>query len=354
MSTPPWHRIQHMVDQIRSSRYGLGVLQADDINLLSVSLHTLVHTDDILGIIRLRHMFAELLERDSAWGIDVLRRIDDAAIDAARRTNNIELLAPLLMSRAHNLHREGRHDDALATYQASAQCFMQVDNAERALRATFMSSLCVRALQQYDDATHIVVHVLAQLPHTSPWYDEPVLMQGRLAQDKGALAAALMHMRTALAYARQSPEPWAVIRSAGILADIGEIHTLQRNYALAGEAFAESISILRQFSGQYNRILARTLVKFAELHTQQYQWDNALEMLHQADDLISRYGAYYDMLWRIELLRCYVYIFQFRWWSALRKLRLVWYYRSFLHQSMGLFVWSVMVRMYRKFMRVKK
>jgi len=77
-------------------------------------------------------------------------------------------------------------------------------------------------------------------------------------------------------------------------------------------------------------------------------------MLNQADDLISRYGAYYDMLWRIELLRCYVYIFQFRWWSALRKLRLVWYYRSFLHQSMGLFVWSVMVRMYRKFMRVKK
>lgn len=348
MTAVPWQQLHHIVEKMSHSAYGPGILQIDDINALAQSLHILEDTHDTDGILRLRHMCTPILERDSAWGIHILRRIDDTAIHVARSTQSTDQLARFLMARGHNLHREGRHDEALAVYHEAIACFTQCQDKDNALRATFMSSLCVRALQRHNEVVRIVDTVLHHLSHTSPWYDEPVLMQGRLTQDVGDISGAYMLMQNALHYARHSPEPRAIIRVAGILADIGEIDMLRHNYPDAERAFHESMTIINQFPGQYNRILARTLIKFAELRTQQHRWTDACAFLDRADDLVSRYGAYYDLIWRIELLRCYAYFFQLRWGYALRKFRMVWYYQTILHHMHGAVIWQVIQRLYRK------
>jgi tetratricopeptide (TPR) repeat protein len=348
MTTIPWHQLHLIVEKMSHSAYGPGILHAEDINMFTQSLHMLKQTHDTHGILQLRHMCTPMLERDSAWGIHILRHIDDTAICVARTIQAIAQLAIFLMARGHNLHREGRHDEALTIYHEAIDCFTQCQDTDNVLRATFMSSLCIRALQRHNEAVHIVNIVLHNLPQTSPWYDEPVLMLGRLAQDTGDISNAYVLMQKALSYARQSPEPRAIIRVAGILADIGEIDMLRRHYADAERAFNESIAIINQFPGQYNRILARTLIKFAELRTQQRCWTDAHTFLDRADDLVSRYGAYYDLIWRIELLRCYVYMFQLQWGHAIRKLRLFWYYRHQLHQAHGAVIWQIIQRLYRK------
>ena len=153
-----------------------------------------------------------------------------------------------------------------------------------------------------------------------------------LERDAGRLKEAERLLREILDIYEKHPEVFSG-RGAGTLADLGEILGLQGRIQEALEAFHQSLAIIDKSSGLVNRNEARTKLKMAELLARCGEYDSALRLLDEADNAIRGYGHYYDLMWRIELARAFVYWRQGYFEGVIRKLRRVLWYRRHLGLS---------------------
>jgi tetratricopeptide (TPR) repeat protein len=303
-----WDALQQLVDTLLNHPQGPGGVTATEWQLFADTLATFQQVNDLTGIIKLRRICRPLLARDSAWGIAVLRHIDDAAIEAAHDLNDASELGHLYGARGHNLHREGKHSQAVQAFTHSVQYYERCANTRAARKNTYMMALCYRALGDTTTAKQIIETVLTTMEDADDWKDEPLFLLAKFAQDAGNLAHAEHYLRTAIVSVN-AHQPLSA-RHADLLANLSEIIGLQRRYPEATTLFRQSMEMLNRYPGQYDRLVARTLSKHAAMLVDQRMYADALRLLDRADDRISRYGRYFEQLWRIEMLRSYIYLRQ--------------------------------------------
>ena len=330
-SNVDWVELQSLAERLAEPGLGPGSVPDVGWGIIEQALDCLLADQNWKGIIRLREIFTALLARDTAGGLPLLQRLDNAAIEAARRIGDIAELAHLLGAKGHNLHRQGYHREAIEVFEKSAKLYQEIGESFRSLKSHYMTSLCHRALGNRMRADQVLRQVLQQVGEDNPWRGNPLQVMAWLAQDDGRLDEAERLLMEALGLQEQCQDSDILV--AGTLADLGEVVGLQGRVAEAKEIFQRSLAILGEYEGQYDRQEARTRLKLAELLMRQKAYDQALHFLDQADDKVRGYGHYYDLLWRIELARAFVYLRQGRLGGAIRKLRAVLRYRRELKLS---------------------
>ncbi|MCI0562714.1 MAG: tetratricopeptide repeat protein [Nitrososphaera sp.] len=312
-----WASLESLAGQLAAPGFGPGSVLEAEWQIVEDALETLLARQDWSGIIRLRRIFGDLFARDTVGGLPLLQQLDDKAIEVARRISDRAILAHLLGARGHNLHRQGYHQEAIECFEEAADLYLAVGESFESLKNFYMTSLCHRALGNREHAKNVLERVLQQVESDDPWRGNPLHVMAWLVQDEGDLAETEHLLREALSLHAQTKDPDILV--AGALADLGEVMGLQGDTDEAQRLFHQSLAILGQYGGQYNRQEARTSLKLAELLMRQRAYDEALCLLNQADDLVRGYGHYYDLMWRIELARSFIYLRQGRFRSAARK-----------------------------------
>ena len=327
-----WEELKLLADKLAQPGEGPGGVLESEWQMIEQSLNTLISLQDWKGVVRLREMFSFLVVGDTTGGLPVVQRLNAAAIQAAEQMNEITLAARFLHDEGHNLHRQGYHKRAIEAFERSASLYWQVGEEFCALESFYMTALCHRALGNRKEAQQVLEQVLQQVEENDPWRGNPLQVTAWLKQDEGDLQAAENLLRQALSLYEQyqGPESMLVVQT---LADLGEVVGLQGRYREALELFNKSLDIASKFAGQFARQEARTSLKLAELLTRYGEYERALRLLDRADNQIRGYGHYYDLMWRIELARAFVYWRQSRFEGAIRKLRRVLWYRRHLGLS---------------------
>lgn len=339
-----WDALQALADKAVRSGEGPGAILDTEWELLRHALDELKDAEDWAGIIRLRELFTGLLAADSAWGIPIIQALDEVSIEAARHLDDAAELGHLFGARGHNLHRQGFHERAIVSFEESAANYQKVGDSFGALKSIFMTSLCYRVLDNRPKAKSILTDVLQQVDPDDPWRGNPLQVMAWLTQDEGDLPGAEKLLREVLALHEQATNSDILI--AGTLADLGEVIGLQGRFTEASEIFQRSLAILDQYRGQYDRQEARTKLKYAELLMRQKQFNKALLLLDEADDKISAYGHYHDLMWRIELTRALIFLRKGRIKEAILKGQMTLRYRRIL----GLSNWLLARQIVRRFL----
>jgi hypothetical protein len=339
-----WNDLQIFSNQVSQSGESPGTSLDSDWERVRLALNELQGSNDLNGIIKLRELFTGLLARDSAWGIPIIQTLDTAAIDAARQLNNYAELGHLLGARGHNLHRQGYHKQAIIAFEESNTNYTRIGEKFKALKSYYMTSLCYRALNNKLKSRLIITNVLQQIDIDDPWRGNPLQVLAWLTQDEGDLQKAEKLLNEALTLHGKAPNSDILI--AQTFADLGEVVSLSNRIAEGNQFFQQSLIILDRYKGQYDRQEARTKLKYAELLRSQKKFIDALRLLDEADDEISGYGHYYDLMWRIELSRCLVFAQQGRIPSSLLKAQMTLRYRRLL----GLSNWELIKQLILRFL----
>ncbi len=320
-----WDELANLAGKLGQPGTSPGSVPQTEWDVIARALDRFVAAQDWEEVLRLRRLYAPLMARDSVTAFPLFRRLSHEGIRAAEKTENTAELADILAAEGHNLHRQGYHREAIEVFERASGLFETLGESFRALENFYMTALCYRALENYQQAGQVLEAVLQQIDKDDLWRGNPLQVMAWLAQDEGRLPEAEALLREALTLYRQIPE--ADIQVVGVLADLGEVVGLQGRPDEARQLFEESLVVLEPYVGQYDRQETRTRLKLAELLVRQGQYDPALQLLNQADDKIRPYGHYYDLMWRIETLRAFAFFRQRRWGSALRKLRMALSYR---------------------------
>lgn len=327
-----WDELKALAEKLTRPGLGPGGVLESEWRILEQALDRLVARENWEGVVRLREMFAFLVVGDTTGGLSIVQRINREAIKGAERLNKIELVARFLHDEGHNLHRQGYHQRAIEAFERSSEFYKKAGERFRALESYYMTALCHRALENRALARQVLNRVLQQVSNDDPWRGNPLQVMAWLMQDEGHLNEAERLLREALALYEQyqGADSMLVVQT---LADLGEVIGLQGRYAESLETFERSLAIVSKFAGQFDRQEARTKLKLAEMLTQHRDYTRALRLLDEADDRIRGYGHYYDLLWRIELARAFIYWRQRHWGPATRKLRMALRYRRQLGLS---------------------
>lgn len=320
--------LQAIVSKSVEGGFGPGAILDSEWDLLRKTLNNLLATRDWSGIVDLRNLFTPLLAADSAWGIPVIQLLDEKAIEAAHKLGAAAELGHLYGARGHNLHRQGFHRQAISSFEESVANYHKVGDSFSALKSEFMTSLCYRALGNRSKAKEILTNVLERADHDDPWRGNPLQVLAWLFQDDGDLPKSEELLREVLSLHEKATDGDILV--AGTLADLGEVVGLQGNYPKAREFFLRSLSILDLYRGQYERQVARTKLKYAQLEMRKKDISKALLFLDEADDHISSYGHYYDLMWRIELTRAMIFFRMAQLKKALSKFIMVLRFRRFI------------------------
>jgi tetratricopeptide (TPR) repeat protein len=321
MDSIPWGELEGLASRLSESGTQPGSVPNNQWAIIEQALRTLLDEQDWNGVLHLRKIFDILYARDTVTGLPILMELDQRAIDAARRLENKAEIGHLLGAKGHNLHRQGYHRDAIKAFDESVSNFRAIGEDSAALENYYMTSLCYRALGNRKKARQIIEDVLESIDADDPWRANPLQVMAWLAQDEGNLTTAEALLRQALILYRQSAAADMLI--TGALADLGEVVGILGRTREAGECFQESLSILHKNQGQYDRQEARTLLKYSELLIHQKDYQTAGELLNLADDEVSKYGHYYDLLWQIELAKAYILLRQWHIFACAKKLRSV-------------------------------
>ncbi len=323
-----WKDLQAIVDKSVEGGFGPGAVLDAEWDLLRKTLNNLHESENWSGIIHLRNLFTPLLAADSAWGIPVIQLLDEKAIEAALKLDVAAELGHLYGARGHNLHRQGFHKQAISLFEESVANYHRVEDSFSALKSQFMTSLCYRALGSRSKAKEILTNVLKQVDHDDPWRGNPLQVLAWLTQDDGDLPKTEELLREVLSLHEKAIDGDILV--AGTLADLGEVVGLQGNYLEARELFLRSLSILDLYRGQYERQVARTKLKYAQLEMRKKDFSKAVLLLDEADDHISSYGHYYDLMWRIELTRAIIFFRKGQIKKALNKFKMALRFRRFI------------------------
>ena len=345
----PWGELEGLASLLSESGTQPGSVPDNQWAIIEQALKILLDELDSSGVLRLRKVFDDLYARDTVTGLPILVELDQHALDAARHLGNKAEIGHLLGAKGHNLHRQGYHLDAINAFDESTSNYREIGDVSAALENYYMTSLCYRALGKRKRARQILEDVLESTDADDPWRANPLQVMAWLAQDEGNLTTAEALLRQALILYRQSADADMLI--AGALADLGEIVGILGRTQEAGEFFRESLAILQKHEGQYDRQEARTLLKYSELLIHLKDYPTAVKLLDEADDKVSRYGHYYDLLWQIELAKAYVYLRQGHVLKCRRKLRSVLRIRRHLGLPIFLLYQHVMKRYVQRILK---
>ena len=338
-----WEELTSLASKLEKPGTGPGSVPETEWRLIETALDTLLAAEDWNGIIRLRKIFRSLIARDTVGVLPLFKQLSYEAMTAAEQVGDKKELAHLLGADGHNLHRQGYHQEAIEVFEKSSRLYQEIDESFESLKSFYMTSLCYRALGNRSLARQILKQVLLKVDKDNPWRGNPLQVLAWLAQDDGQLQYAEQLLRESLDLQRQTKDP--DILAAGTLADLGEVVGLQKRNVEAKELFERSLAILKIHEGQYDRQEARTKLKLAELTMREGNYAEALRLLDSADDKIRGYGHYYDLLWRIEMTRAFVFLRQGRWGGVIRKMRVVLHYRRELGLANKLFVQQLVNRL---------
>lgn len=327
-----WGELKKLAEKLAEPGLGPGGALESEWRIIEQALDRLLAVEDWERLVHLREMFAFLVVGDTTGGLPVVQRINAEAIKAAERLGKIALVARFLHDEGHNLHRQGYHEQAIEAFERAAELYQKVGEKFRTLESYYMTALCHRALENRTVAWQILNQVLRQVGDEDPWRGNPLQVMAWLMQDEGRLDEAEKLLREALFLYEQyqGSDSMLVVQT---LADLGEVVSLQGRYTEALEIFDQSLATVNKSAGQFDRQEARTKLKLAETLTRCGEYERALCLLDEADDKIRGYGHYYDLLWRIELARAFIYCRQRRWGPAVRKLRMALRYRRQLGLS---------------------
>jgi tetratricopeptide (TPR) repeat protein len=303
-----WTRLEDFSASLAQSGMEPGSIPNSEWQIIEDALNTFVQKKNWTAILRLRTMFSSLYARDTMTGLDTLQALDQQAIRAARYLGDTIEIGHLLGARGHNLHRQGYHKEAIKAFDESAQNYRDAHRDLDALKSFYMTSLCYRALGKRNRAKQILNQVLANIDPQDPWRGNPLQVLAWIHQDEGRLKQSEQLLREALNLFRQTDSSDMLI--VGVLADLGEVSDILGRPQEAAECFEKSLSILTGYQGQYDRQEARTLLKYCEFLIHQKEYDNAMTLLNRADDKVSSYGHYYDLLWQIELAKALIYLLE--------------------------------------------
>ena len=326
-----WIALQEFSEKVTKSGNDPANFLSDEWEPVKIALAKLAKEEDHEGLIKLRNMYNDLLARDSFWGNQIVQDLDSLSIHSARKTGNMAELGHYLGSRGHNFHRQGFHQKAIEAFTESYEVYLASDQKKQAIRSYYMTSLCYRALNQRDKAKKILQDVLNQLDENDHWQGNPKQVLAWIMQDEGKISSAEQLLREALAHFQMSENSDILI--AGACTDLGEIMSLQHKYTESNDFFHRSLSIYQNYSGQYNRQKARTLLKIAESHMRQKDFDKAYDLLSEADQLVSMQGHYYDLMWRIEIANAIIFAHRRNFKNMLLKLQMALRYRKILGLS---------------------
>lgn len=345
MSAPQvnWDELASLADKLKQPGAGPGSVPESEWRNIETALDALLSVQDWSGIVRLRKIFTPLIARDTVGVLPIFKRLTQEAITAAERIGDIKELAHFLGAEGHNLHRQGYHRKAISAFEKSSALYREIGESFESLKNFYMTSLCHRALGNYQLARQVLEQVLNEVDKDDPWRGNLLQVMAWLAQDDGQLQYAEQLLREALHLQEQTQDP--DILMAGTLADLGEVVGLQNRVTEAKELFEKSLAILRIYYGQYDRQEARTKLKLSELLLREGKYTEALCLLNEADDRIRGYGHYYDLLWRIEMARAIIFFRQKKLGSVVRKMRAVLRYRKELGLSNRLFAQQLISRL---------
>lgn len=316
-----WTALQEFSSRLSAPGVDPGSIPEVEWKIIAQALSELRSMQDWNGILQLRRTFNDLYASDSMTGLPVLQQLDQEAITAARSLGRMTDLAHLLGAKGHNLHRQGFHAQALEAFEESANSYRTAGSERQAMENYYMTSLCHRALGDSTRARQVLQDVLEKTSSDDPWRAHPLQVLAWLTQDHGDLPAAETLLRQALSLFRILPKSDMLI--AGALADLGEIVGILGRLQEAKLLFEESLALFPVYKGKFNRQEARAALKYSELLMQHGQYSVVEQLLNQADDKISRYGHYYDLLWQIELARAFVFLRTGRFRFCLSKVRSV-------------------------------
>ena len=338
-SSVDWEGLANLVDRVSKPGTGIGSILDVELGLIEDSISTIRSEQDWPAMIRLREMLGFLVKGETTGGMDLVQRINEAAIEAAEVLGDQRSLARYLHDSGENYHRQGYHRMSIEAFERSAALYREEGEDFRALESYYFSSLPYRALGETERARDILTETLHQLSPTDPWRANPLQVLSWMSRDEGRFsdAEALLHEALELYGQYEGPDSIHVVQT---LADLGEVIGLQGRFAEAASMFEQSLKTVERFGGQYDRQEARTKMKYAEMLIRQRVYDRALRLLDEADDIIRGYGHYYDLMWRIELARALAFWGKRLWGNALLKARAVLRYRreiglpnsDFVHQ----------------------
>ncbi len=254
-------------------------------------------------VLKLQEMFSSMMltQKLTLGHLRTLRdTLEENAIEAARALSLKDVEARYLHDRGQFLHQVGSHEKAIQAFNRSAQLYSELGQSFRALESYYMTALCYRALNQGAKAEEVLNRILSEVKDNT-WRAHPLEVLAWIQLDKGNLREVERLLRESLELHRASDVPNKDIMVAQVQADMGEALGLMRRYDEGMESFQESVELLARYPDQYDRLRARTTIKYAEMLSDMGRNDEALKMLRGVEKLISQYGAYPDLLWRIEL-----------------------------------------------------
>lgn len=354
------HKLSELAAEMSSAKADPSAFLEERLRIIDEALGQMLRVDDKVGIIWMRTLFNPLLARDSAIAIPQFQRLDDNAIACAEQIDEPATLAPLLDERGRNLHKQGYHNDALDFFNRATEQYQASNNDYQALRSYYMTASCHRAVGNVKEAQSVLDYVFSQTDPDDPWLGNPLQVQGWIQRNTGRLDEAEHSFLQALALQRRLDDPDTLrsqlnssdILVAGTLADLGEVAGLQGRAEEAQDYLYQSLTLLTKYGGQYNRHIARSSLKLAEVLIFDNQHRAAQKLLNEANDRIcasnqstTGAGHYYDVLWRLELLHGLIYIQLGELSKGLRKWRSAWRYRRNLGLTTGLLLQQIFTRL---------
>ncbi len=325
-----WQYFEDLARRLNEPKVGPRGVEGEEIQKIGSVANELAARQDWETLLRFARLFFPVIEGESISIDEVLHGLVEKAITAAENLNDVNTLAYLWYAEGHNLHRQGSHEAALAAFVRSYQDFDRAGDSLSAKKSYYMTALCLRALSRVEEAKAVLNQVLSETAPDDPWRANPLSIQGWIARDENQLGEAEQLLREALTFAASHSED--EILTASIYADLAEVVGLQGRATEAHQLFQNSLRILEKYEGLYNRQVARVKVKEAELELREANFDQAVRLLNQADTLISSYGVFRDLLWKIEMLKAMIFVRQKNYGAAMRKMRAA----KDLYQEMGL------------------
>lgn len=321
-----WTELEELSTKLSRPGVGPGTAADAEWRAIEQSLEYLLNKADLAGVIRLREMFAFLVQGETTGGLSVVQHINQAAIQAATALGNQALAARYLRDSGENLHRRGYHRESIAALERAVSLYTEQGDRRKALETYYMTALPHRALGDSRRARAILDEVLQATPSNDPWRANPLQVVSWMLRDAGHFSDAEAVLREALRLYREH-EGDTSVHAVQTLADLGEVIGLQHRAAEAIQMFDQSLQMMESYEGQYDRQEARTKLRYAELLIRLGEHDKALRLLNEADDKIRGYGHYYDLLGGIELARAFAFIGKGEMRSAYRKLKVLLRYR---------------------------
>lgn len=290
-------------------------------------------------VLKLQEMFSSMMltQKLTLGHLRTLRdALEENAIEATHALGLKDVEARYLHDRGQFLHQVGSHEKAIQAFDRSARLYSELGQSFRALESYYMTALCYRALNQGTKAEKVLNRVLSEVKDNT-WRAHPLEVLAWIELDKGNLPEVEHLLRESLQLHRESDAQNKDIMIAQVQADLGEALGLMQRYDEGVRSFQESIELLNRYPDQYDRLRARTIIKYAEMLSDMGRNAEALRMLRDVEKLISQYGAYSDLLWRIELDLARIYWRMRDAYTAALKLRVAFGIR----RRLGLSNWQL-------------